>query len=169
MKEISKIIILFLLGYVMFSIFSCKTASIVNFESESFEQFKSNSILIDEYPDTFYYTRITTAVWVQIIFRKFSKENDFSEIFLQNITIIDDKETELYKAENILLSSNGVLHSENNCNYEIYSYQIENSDFTPNVLQTYKTEYIILNFEINGIKYSERLKRNEKKYLVTRT
>lgn len=93
----------------------------------------------------------------------------FSEIFLQNITIIDDKETELYKAENVLLSSNGVLHSENNCNYEIYSYQIENSDFTPNVLQTYKTEYIILNFEINGIKYSERLKRNEKKYLVTRT
>ena len=73
MKEISKLILLFLLGYVIFSIFSCKTASIVNFESESFEQFKSNSILIDEYPDTFYYTRVTTAVWVQLIFRKFSK------------------------------------------------------------------------------------------------
>lgn len=169
MKEISRIIVFLLIGGIMFSIFSCKTASIVSFESENFEQFKADSILIDEYPDTFYYARVTTAVWVQLIFIKFSKKNDFSKSIFQNISIFDDKGSELYKKEQVSLSSNGILHSENGCNYEIYSYQIGKSEFNPNILENYITEYIILAFEINGKKYSERLKRIEKKYLVTRT
>ena len=169
MKEISKLSIILLLGCLMFTTFSCKTASIINFESEAFEKFKSSSIRIEEYPDTFYYTRITTAVWVQLIFRKFSKENDFSELILQNISIVDDEGLELYKVDNVLIFSNDVLHSENSCNYQIYSYQIDNSVLSPEVFQKNQTEYIIINFEIDGIKYSEKLTRDEKKYLVTRT
>lgn len=153
----------------MFSLFSCKTASIVNFESEKFEQFKTKAVLIDAYPDTFYYARVMTAVQVQLIFMKFSKENDFSETLFQNISMLDDKGSELYKKEQVSLSSNGILHSENSCNYEIYSYQIEKSEFAPNILEHHITEYIILAFEIDGKKYSEKLKRVEKKYLVTRT
>ncbi|MDE6718979.1 MAG: hypothetical protein K2J68_03890 [Treponemataceae bacterium] len=168
MKEI-RIIVVLLMASVMFSLSSCKTASIVNFESEKFEQFKTNSISIDEYPDTFYYAHVMTAVQVQLIFMKFSKENDFSETLFQNISMLDDKGIELYKKEQVSLSSNGIPHSENGCNYEIYSYQIEKSEFAPNILENHITEYIILAFEIDGKKYSEKLKRVEKKYLVTRT
>ncbi|MGN0739706.1 MAG: hypothetical protein ACI4LX_06005 [Treponema sp.] len=169
MKEISRIIIFLLMGFVIFSLSSCKTAFIVNFESESFEKFKTGSFLTDEYPETFYYTRVTTSVWVQLIFRKFSRNNNFSEILVQNILILDDKGTELYKKNQVSLSSNGILHSENNCNYEIYLYQIENTDFAPVILENNKTEYIILKFEIEGKKYSEKLKRVEKKHLVLPT
>ena len=169
MKESGRIIVFLLMVCVMFSLFSCKTASIVNFESEKFEQFKTNATLIDAYPNTFYYARVMTAVQVQLIFMKFSKENDFSETLFQNISMLDDKGIELYKKEQVSLSSNGILHSENGCNYEIYSYQIEKSEFAPNILKNHITEYIILAFEIDGKKYSEKLKRVEKKYLVTRT
>lgn len=153
----------------MFSIFSCKVASIVSFESENFERFKADAILIDECSDSFYYARVTTAVQVTLIFRKFSKENDFPETLFQNISIFDDKGSELYKKEQVSLLPNGIVHSENGRNYEIYSYQIEKSECNPNILENHKTEYIILSFETEGKRYSEKLTRVEKKYLVTRS
>ncbi len=168
MNGISRTIAFLLVGCAMLS-FSCTAASVVSFESENFERFKVNAILTDESPDTFYYARVTTAVRVALIFRKFSKENDFPETLFQNISIFDDKGTVLYKKERVSLSPNGIVHSENGRNYEIYSYEIEKSECNPNILENHKTEYIILAFEIDGKKYSEKLKRVEKKYLVTRT
>lgn len=169
MKEINRIIRSLLLGCIMFSIFSCKTASIVNFESESFENFKKQSYSLDNYQTTFYFARVTTAVWVNLIFFRFSKENNFSDIYIKNVSIYDDKNTKLFEKDIIKITSNGYVHNEKDVNYEIYSYKIENSELSPQWLSNYETEYIILYFEINGIKYSEKLKRVEKKYIVTQT
>ena len=161
--------VLFLLVCVMFSLFSCKTASLVNFESESYEQFKNETLYLEELPEEFYYARILTATCIEIVLRRFSLNNDFGEIKLENVKLVDDKGLDIYENEQISLTSNGIVHIENDCNYEIYAFQIETSVFFPQKLENYKTDYIILSFEIDGKKYSEKLNRVEKKYIVTRT
>ena len=45
----------------MFSIFSCKTASIINFESEKFEKFKNGSLSLKQLPEEYYFARILTV------------------------------------------------------------------------------------------------------------
>ena len=169
MKEINKIIILLSIGCIMFSICSCKTASIVTFESARFERFKNGVITSEILSEEFYFTRILTATCVDIVIFKFSKKNNFEDIFVKNIVIIDDTGNKLFEKEKVLLTSNGILHSEYDCNYEIYSYEIPSEEFDKITFQNYKSNCILLSFEIDGTKYTEKLKRNEKKYVVTRT
>lgn len=169
MKEINKTIFKILIGGVLImSLFACKTASIVNFESEKYDEFKkSESSKL--YPDDFYFTRIMTAMWVDIVFTKFSKTNDFSDITVKNITIFDDKGTTLYKKESVSLAPYEGVNTENNCNYKIYSFIIDNAELNPDIITNHKTKYITINYQIENDVYIEVLKRTEMKYIVTRT
>lgn len=168
MKEINRIIKMLFLGCAVFFIFSCKTASIVNFESENFERFKNQSDS-QNYPDTFYFARVMTASCVDLIFFRFSRDGDCSDILVKNIAVYDDKNVKLFEKEILKITSNGFVHKEKDVDYEIYSYEMPREEFDRTTLKNCKTDYIILNFEIGGIKYSEKLNRVEKKYLLTRS
>ena len=169
MKEISKIILLLLIGCVMFSIFSCKTTSIINFESEKFEKFKNGSLSLKQLPEEYYFARILTATCVDIVFFKFSKKNSFEDIFAKNVVVNDDNGNLIYKRDYMQFNSYNSTDFINNCHYKTYFYEIPHEELDRITLKNYKTEYIILSFEINGVKSSEKLKRVEKKYIVART
>ena len=153
----------------MFSVFSCKTASIVNFESENFANFKKESISLDVLPQEFYFTRILTATCVNIVIFKFSKNDNFKEFFVKNIIIEDDNGNIIYKKDLVELNSYDSTDIINDCHYKIYSYEIPHEEFDRIALKNYRTNFIIISFEVDGIKYSEKLKREEKKYIVTPT
>lgn len=169
MKGINKILRLFLFGFIMFSIFSCKTASIINFESENFENFKNDTISLESLPEDFYFSRILTATCVDIVIFKFSKQNNFKELFAKNIVIEDDDGNVIFKQDSMKFKSYDSINVIQDCHYKTYSYEIPYEEFDRVTLRNYKTNCIILSFEIDGTKYSEKLKRDEKKYLVTRT
>jgi len=169
MKEINKIIVLLLIECVMFSILSCKTAAIVNFETSSFEQFKTGSLSLKQLPEEFYFARILTANCVDIVIFKFSEKNRFEDIVAKNIVVNDDNGNLIYKRDYLILNSYDSIDAINNCHYKTYFYEFPHEEFDRIALRNYKTKYIILNFEINGVKYSEKLIRNEKKYIVSRT
>lgn len=170
MKEISKTAIIFLvMGCFSVGLFSCKRGTFVNFESDAFEEFKKREVNSLELPDDFYYTRIMTTECVDLIFRKFSLKNEFENINVKNITIADDKGNVIYRKEEIELKPTGFTYNDNNCNYQIYSYEIDNNEFNRDELRSYKTKYITVNFEINGKTYSETLKKTVSRYPIMRT
>ena len=170
MREINKVfMIIILLELIAISIISCKTVSLVNFESEEFEQFKiykSNNI---NNSGDLYFTRIITAKCIDIVFRKISINKDFKDICIENIQIFDDGGNRIFSKKVIQLTSSGITHKLNDYEYQIYSYEIPNEEFDRFFLKNYKTAFIIISFEIEGKQYSEKLKRVEKKYIVTRT
>ena len=67
------------------------------------------------------------------------------------------------------LKPNGINHVENGYNYQIYSYKMSDNELNRNVLRNLKTKFIIIIFEINGKKYSEKLNRVETRYVITQT
>lgn len=169
MREINKILNKIIIGCVIMSLLSCKTASLVNFENENFEKFKNNTLSLQILPEEFYFSRILTAIRVDFVFRRFSKTNNFNEIIMQNITIQDDSGNIIYRNELPYLQVYDEVETLNECGYKIYYCEIPQEEFDRNILKNYKTKFIILSFEINGKQYSEKLKRVEKKYLITRT
>lgn len=170
MKEINKYFLKIIILIIFCTlVFSCKTYSLVNFESESFRAFKDGDLLLDELPEEFYYTRILTAICVDIVFLRFSKFNDFNDVVLDKLTIKDDKGEVIFNANKIQLKSHNGIEILNNCNYKVYFWEIPQEQFDRNILRNYKTKYVILNFEIERKNYSKKLKRVEKKYILTRT
>lgn len=170
MRENNKIIQnLVLLGILWMSLFSCETASVVNFESENYENFKNGDIKLEMLPDDFYFTRILTATCVELVFLKFSKNNAFKEMTLKNIVITDDMGKTLYKNELLDVQSHDSTDILNDCAYKLYYYEIPTENFNRVTLKNHNTKYLMFSFEIDGKKYSEKLKRVEKKYLVLPT
>jgi len=169
MKGINKIIIFFFVMIVFsMDLFSCKMVSLVSYESEEFEKFKNKPLSESELPNDIYFTRIMTTVWVDLIFRKFSKSGDFDEMEVKNISIEDDRGRVIEEFQDSVLKSNGVNNELNGCNYQLYSYRIDNEELRLR-LEKYKTKYIMFYYEINGQKYSERLNRTVEKYPLLRT
>ena len=120
MKEINKYFLkIIILIFFCTLVFSCKTDSLVNFESESFRAFKNGDLLLDELPEEFYYTRILTAICVDIVFLRFSKFNDFNDVVLDKLTIKDDKGEVIFNANKIPLKSHKGIEILNNCNYKV--------------------------------------------------
>lgn len=170
MKEINRFIQkLTLLGIICMSLFSCETASIVNFESEKYENFKNGDIKLDAFPTDFYFSRILTATCVELVFLRFSKNNDFEEIILKNIVIADDAGKTLYKNEYPNVQSFDSIDKINNCAHKVYYYEVPTQDFDRLTLKNYNTKYLMVSFEIGDTIYSEKLKRVEKKYIVSPT
>lgn len=148
---------------------SCKTASIVNFESISYEKFMEGTFFIPEDCETFYFTRILTASCVNIVFLEFSTDDKNQNILIRDFTIKDDNDNTIFKKDEIIPTTTGLIYSQNNYQYKIFSYDPNTNELERSNLKFYKTNHLILEFEINGIKYKDKLKRVEKKYLVTRT
>lgn len=113
----------------------------------------------------FYYTRVTTTVWVDLIFMKFSKNDDFSDIDVRNISIKDDKGNDILLFPDMHLQASGIINTLDNINYEIYSFEIDNEENRTR-LKNYKTKFIIFSFEVDGKQYTQKLKRVEEKYPV---
>ncbi len=168
MNGISRTIAFLLMGCAMLS-FSCTAASVVSFESEKFEDFKKDTLTLGTLPEEFYFTRILTATCVVIVFFKFSQENTFKDTFAKDIVIADDNGNPIYKKDFMKLNSYDSIDTLNDCYYKTYFYEIPNEAFDRNVLKNYRTDFITVYFEVDGKKYLEKLKRVEKKYLVTRT
>lgn len=168
MKETNNLFII--LGIIiLFSLSSCKTTSIVNYESEQYEQFKQNSDCLYTVFDEFYFSRIMTTVYTDLIIKRFSKNNVFPEIKIENIIIKDDSENIVFQKKEMHLKPNGINHVENGYNYQIYSYKMSDNELNRNVLRNLKTKFIIMMFEINGKTYSEKLNRVETRYVITQT
>ena len=170
MKEINKYFLKIIILIIFCTlVFSCKTDSLVNFESESFRAFKNGDLLLDELPEEFYFTRIMTTVCVDIIFRKFSVENKFENISVHNLIIKDDKKNIIFQKDNVILKSNGINHYEKEICFQLYSYELTENELNRLDLEKYKTKYVTLSYNIDGVSYSEKLKLIEKKYILTRT
>ena len=169
MKEINKVKTSIFIICIFLSFISCKTFPLVSFESEKYEQFKHSSKQLEDIPNEFYFSRIMTSVCVDIIFRKFSIENKFENISVHNLIIKDDKNNIIFQKDNVILKSNGINHYEKEICFQLYSYKITENELNRKELENYKTKYVILSFIIDGKEYSEKLKRVEKKHLLTRT
>ena len=153
----------------MFSILSCQTASLVNFENEEFEKFKNGSLNLKQLPEEYYFARILTATCVDIVIFKYSKNNSFENIVAKNLVINDDNGNLIYKRDSMKFNSYDSTDIINNYHYKTYFYEVPQEEFDRITLKNYKTAFITVNFEIDGKQYSEKLKRVEKKYIVTRT
>lgn len=170
MKEINKIFIKIVFFVVIcMSFFSCKTDSFVTFESELFRAYRDGNVSLDEFSENFYFTRILTTICVDIVILRFSKYNEFRDIVLDNIEIEDDNGEKIFEAGKTSLKCHEGTENLNNCNYKVYYWEIPQNEFDRIVLKNYKTKYVILRFKIDGIEYTEKLKRIEKKYFITRT
>lgn len=110
-----------------------------------------------------------TTVCVDIIFRKFSVENKFENISVHNLIIKDDKKNIIFQKDNVILKSNGINHYEKEICFQLYSYELTENELNRLDLEKYKTKYVTLSYNIDGVSYSEILKRIEKKYILTRT
>ena len=171
MKEISKRIIISIIAISVFmGFFSCKMDSLVTYESEAFEKFKNGSLNETSLPDELYYARIMTNFWLDLIISKYSKENDFHEISVKNISIVDDKNNLIYQSDSLDFDSFEVKDTDivNAYHYKIYHYQINDEELRLK-LKECKTKHLIFNFEIDGKKYSEKLKRFVETYPILRT
>lgn len=166
MKEISKCsIVKILFCFMLMTFISCEMSSIVSFENDDFDKMQKGEIKGSELPDVFYYTRVTATVWVDLIFMKFSKNDDFSDIDVRNISIKDDKGNDILLFPDMHLQASGIINTLDNINYEIYSFEIDNEENRTR-LKNYETKFIIFTFEIDGKQYSQKLKRVEEKYTV---
>ena len=144
------------------SFFSCRTVSIVDFESEGYERFKVGKTAFQDLPDEFYFARIMTAVCVDVVFRKFSARKEFEQIEIRSITIRDDRGNIIFEQDSACLDPNGISHVEKNHTYQLYSFKIPQEQLSSQELSQYKTHYITFSFEISGKGYSEKLKHIEK-------
>lgn len=165
MKGINKILIIFYL----LSLLSCKTASLITFESEKHADFNNNKITkVDD--DPFFYNRILTAVCVDIVFFKYSKTKDFNDICVKKFKIYDDNENLIYFKENVVLSSfNSTIDEINNFYSKIYYHEFAEEEISRSKFENYKTKYVILKYEIDGKEYSDKLIRKEEKHFVLPT
>lgn len=169
MKETSKLVRCIFIGLCMFPVFSCSTASIVNFESIGFRELRNNDFKLESLPNVFFFARIMTATSVEIIFYNFSKDDIFEKFTIKNLSIKDSNGKIIYEKKQIEPETTNLLHNEKNCNYKIFSYVLKKEEVDRLFLKKYKTDYLIIHFEINGKIYSDKLLRVENKYLVTKT
>lgn len=170
-KKLSLIFISFLLCLV---ISSCKTDSWVNFESEEYNIFLTGDYNNKKFPDDFYYSRIMTVVNVDIIIRKFSSNKeifDCQEIKVAQLELSDDRGNTIYfcKEKNLGAYTSSESDTKNNLFYKIYSFKVPEEELSRNELIKSKSQYLMMTYEIDGVKYSEKLIRDEKKYFITRT
>lgn len=169
MKELNKRFItgIIIVGVAMGFLF-CKTDYIISFESEEFNTLNGNVFKKLETTNDIYRTRIMTTVWLELIFKRFSKNTTFEKITITNIILEDDKGNEIEHFQEVSLEANGIMHEENGSFYQLYSFRIEDEALRIKI-KKYKTKYILLKYEINGEKYSEKLKRVVEKYPILRT
>jgi len=170
MKEISKIVMLFIvMGCLSIALFSCRMGSMVNFESESYERFKSGGENFPENLNEVYFARVMIVNSVELVLQKLSKEDEFDETLIADISIKDDKNSLIYKKDSISFRSVNVKNNSNEYYQNLYICEIDENDIEPDMLEKYKTKYIIFHYEIDGIQYSEKLKRTVERYPILRT
>ncbi|MEE3313469.1 MAG: hypothetical protein VZR56_04845 [Treponema sp.] len=170
MKEISKIVMLFIvMGCLSIALFSCRMGSMVNFESESYERFKSGGENFPENLKEGYFARVMIVNSVELVLQKLSKEDEFDETLIADISIKDDKNSLIYKKDSISFRSVNVKNTSNEYYQNLYICEIDENDIEPDMLEKYKTKYIIFHYEIDGIQYSEKLKRTVVRYPILRT
>ncbi len=170
MKEISKIVMLFIvMGCLSIALFSCRMGSMVNFESESYERFKSGGENFPENLKEMYFARVMIVNSVELVLQKLSKEDEFDETLIADISIKDDKNSLIYKKDSISFRSVDVKNNSNEYYQNLYICEIDENDIEPDMLEKYKTKYITLVFEIENIQYSEKLKRTVVRYPILRT
>lgn len=169
MKEINKIFKVIIIGIISMGFFSCMMYKLVNYDSERFEEFKKGE-LKGELTDEFYCSRIITAVWLDLIIERYSRVNNFGEIVVSNICILDDKSEILYQLESAKFDSFITKNTDikNNYYYKVYSYKIEDENLRIR-FRDLKTKYLIINFEIDGKQYSDKLKKEVSRYPLLRT
>ena len=161
---------LILIVFLFFSLFSCKTTSLVNYESINYEKFQEGILNISVMSDNdLYFTRIITATSSTICFFRYSEKKDIQDINIKNLKIKDEYENLIYEKQMIIPETTGLIHNENNFYYKIFSFDIDPAELDRQILKNYKTNFIILEFEINGKHLSDKLKKVEKKYIVTPT
>jgi hypothetical protein len=170
MKEINKYFIIILIGFCTMVLFSCRSGKLVNFESDSFEKFKNQEFEESEFSRVLYFSRITTAVWVDLVIVKYSKDKTNEEIIANNIMILDDKDNVLYQSNSVTFDSYSQADTDmlNNYYYKVYSYKVDDEDLRTK-FRKHKTKYLIINFEIDGKGYSDKLKRVVERYPILRT
>ena len=170
MKEISKVVMLFIvMGCLPITLFSCRMGSMVNFESESYERFKSGGENFPENLKEVYFARVMIVNSVELVLQKLSKEDEFDETLIADISIKDDKNSLIYKKDSISFRSVDVKNNSNEYYQNLYICEIDENDIEPDMLEKYKTKYITLVFEIENIQYSEKLKRTVVRYPILRT
>lgn len=170
MKEISKVVMLFIvMGCLSITLFSCRMGSMVNFESESYERFKSGGENFPENLKEVYFARVMIVNSVELVLQKLSKEDEFDETLIADISIKDDKNSLIYKKDSISFRSVNVKNNSNEYYQNLYICEIDENDIEPDRLEKYKTKYIIFHYEIDGIQYSEKLKRTVERYPILRT
>ena len=166
-KRTCKIILML---FYLLSLFSCKSASLVNYESINYENFQKGTLNIPVMTnDDLYFTRIMTATSSTICFFRYSEKKDIQDINIKNLKIKDEYENLIYEKQMIIPETTGLIHNENNFYYKIFSFDIDPAELDRQILKNYKTNFIILEFEINGKHLSDKLKKIEKKYIVTPT
>lgn len=114
----------------------------------------------------FFYSKIPSVNDITIVFINLSKNNDFPEQIEVNFLITDDKQNTILEKTNLPLHGHAGVDAvfRNGYYCKVYYYDVSESELTLDQLYGYKTKYLMLDYEINGIKYSERLIRNERTY-----
>ncbi len=166
-KRTCKIILMLL---YLLSLFSCKSSSLVNYESINYENFQKGTLNIPVMTnDDFYFTRIMTATSSTICFFRYSEKKDIPDIAINNLKIKDENGNLIYEKSMIIPETTGLIHNEKNFYYKIFSLDIDSAELDRKFLKNYKTQFIIVDFEINGKHLSDKLKKIEKKYVISRT
>ena len=98
---------------IFMGLFSCKIGSMVNFESESYERFKSGGENFPENLKEVYFARVMIVNSVEVVLQKLSKEDEFDETLIANISIKDDKNSLIYKKDSVFFRSVNVKNTSN--------------------------------------------------------
>ncbi len=167
MNGINKLKTLFIF-FISLSLLSCESEVMVNYESKKYEEFVSNENT-QELPDEFYINRLHLVSNVDIVVQRFSRYYDFEDIIVENLVILDDCNHVLFKKDNAKLTAYDSIDTLREFNRKVYYYQIKDDEFEFDKLNEHGPKSVLLIYEIKGVKYSEELYRDEKRYLLLPT
>ncbi len=157
-------VVLILLFYMIFK--TCKLVTIIHYENKYFRFYEKTKLIHEDvYGDEMF---MSWTDFPKCIINYYSKTKEFSIDYLENLRILDSGHNVLYQQDLFPLPKDENPFYNVNIGFYINSYPIDYI-FDRNEYRNSKTKMYILEYEINGEKYTEELLRYEKKGWLTRT
>lgn len=157
--------------------FSCKTVTMVSYANENFQYFEKNGKFKEEknFGDKYLFSEIIDLVNASgegyiIILHAFSEQDFNLSLTLKNVRLSSFSNKILYEKDLLDMPPKS-SRTGYNARFSLYAiaYTIEDYLVPAEEVKNPENEYLLLEYDIEGRHYSEKLLRKETGYWLTRT